>query len=57
MAAYPDLSVVCGRLETDVEDRHAITNPVLVVEVLSDSTEAKDRGVKAAHYRHPLAAA
>ena len=52
MAAYPDLSVVCGRLETDPEDAHAITNPVLLVEVLSDSTEARDRGVKAAHYRH-----
>jgi Uma2 family endonuclease len=43
MAAYPDLSVVCGKLERDAEDRHAITNPVLVLEVLSDSTEAKDR--------------
>jgi Uma2 family endonuclease len=52
MAAYPDLSVVCGRLETDPEDPHAITNPILVVEVLSDSTEARDSGVKAAHYRH-----
>jgi Uma2 family endonuclease len=52
MAAYPDLSVVCGKLETDPEDAHAITNPILLVEVLSDSTEARDRGVKAAHYRH-----
>jgi Uma2 family endonuclease len=52
MAAYPDLSVVCGNLETDPEDGNAITNPVLLVEVLSDSTEARDRGVKAAHYRH-----
>ena len=52
MAAYPDLSVVCGRLETDPEDPLAITNPVVIVEILSDSTEARDRGVKAAHYRH-----
>jgi Uma2 family endonuclease len=52
MAAYPDLSVVCGRLETDPDDALAITNPVVIVEVLSDSTEARDRGVKAAHYRH-----
>lgn len=52
MAACPDVSVVCGRLETDPEDADAITNPVLLVEVLSDSTEARDRGVKAAHYRH-----
>ncbi|HEY8089680.1 MAG TPA: Uma2 family endonuclease [Polyangiaceae bacterium] len=52
MAAYPDLSVVCGRLATDPEDPQAIANPVVIVEVLSDSTEARDRGVKAAHYRH-----
>ncbi len=52
LAAYPDVSVVCGKLETDAEDPHAITNPVLLVEVLSDSTEARDRGEKAAHYRH-----
>ena len=52
LAAYPDLSVVCGKLETDAEDPQAVTNPVLLVEVLSDSTEARDRGVKAAHYRH-----
>jgi Uma2 family endonuclease len=51
-AAYPDVSVVCGKLETDAEDPHAITNPILLVEVLSDSTEARDRGEKAAHYRH-----
>jgi Uma2 family endonuclease len=52
MAAYPDVSVVCGKLEADPEDASAITDPVLVVEILSDSTEARDRGVKAAHYRH-----
>ncbi|HEY6463025.1 MAG TPA: Uma2 family endonuclease [Polyangiaceae bacterium] len=52
MTAYPDLSVVCGRLETDPDDSKAIANPVVIVEVLSDSTEARDRGVKAAHYRH-----
>lgn len=44
--------LVLGRLETDPEDANAITNPFLLVEILSDSTEARDRGVKAAHYRH-----
>jgi Uma2 family endonuclease len=48
---YPDASVVCGRLQTDAVDKDAIVNPVLVIEVLSDSTEAYDRGAKAAHYR------
>jgi Uma2 family endonuclease len=51
LTTYPDISVVCGKLETDAEDPSAITNPVLLVEVLSDSTEARDRGEKASHYR------
>jgi Uma2 family endonuclease len=52
LTTYPDVSVVCGKAEIDSEDPHAIVNPTLVVEVLSDSTEAYDRGEKAAHYRH-----
>jgi Uma2 family endonuclease len=51
LSTYPDVTVVCGKLEVDAEDPHAIVNPVLLVEVLSDSTEAADRGEKAAHYR------
>ena len=52
LTTYPDLSVVCESAQVDTEDPHAVVNPVLVVEVLSDSTEAYDRGEKAAHYRH-----
>ncbi|HEX8793139.1 MAG TPA: Uma2 family endonuclease [Polyangiaceae bacterium] len=52
LTTYPDLSVACGKAELDGEDSHALVNPVLIVEVLSDSTEAYDRGQKAAHYRH-----
>lgn len=51
LATYPDLTVVCGRLEVDPEDASTVTNPLLLVEVLSDSTEAYDRGEKFAHYR------
>ena len=51
LTTYPDVSVVCGHLQRDDEDSNAIVNPVLIVEVLSDSTEAYDRGEKAAHYR------
>jgi len=51
LTTYPDASVVCGQLETHATDKDAIVNPVLVLEVLSDSTEAYDRGAKAAHYR------
>ena len=48
---YPDVSVVCGGLETAPDDPDAILNPLVVVEVLSPSSEAYDRGAKAAHYR------
>ncbi len=51
LCTYPDASVVCGRIERDPEDRNAIVNPVVLVEVLSDSTEAYDRNEKLAHYR------
>jgi Uma2 family endonuclease len=51
LSTYPDLSVVCGQLRTAPDDDNAITNPTLLVEVLSDSTEAYDRGAKWAHYR------
>jgi Uma2 family endonuclease len=51
LSTYPDASVVCGQLKTDPEDPDAILNPTVLVEVLSPSTEAHDRGAKWAHYR------
>jgi Uma2 family endonuclease len=51
LSTYPDVSVVCGSLEITAEDPDAAANPILVAEVLSDATEAYDRGAKAAHYR------
>ncbi len=48
---YPDASVVCRPLERVPGHDDMITNPTLIVEVLSDSTEAYDRGQKFAHYR------
>ncbi|MCY2992291.1 MAG: Uma2 family endonuclease [Planctomycetota bacterium] len=48
---YPDASVICGRLEFEDERRDSVLNPTLLVEVLSDSTEAYDRGKKFSHYR------
>lgn len=50
-ASYPDASVVCNEIERDGEDRRAVLNPTIIVEVLSDSTEAYDRGAKFKHYR------
>lgn len=48
---YPDVVVVCG--EPELEDEHfdTLTNPVVIVEVLSPSTERHDRGAKARGYR------
>lgn len=51
LGAYPDATVICGSFEADPEDENTATNPVVLVEVLSDSTEAYDRGEKFAHYR------
>lgn len=50
---YPDLSIICQPLEfaTDDDGRDTVTNPTLLVEVLSPSTEGYDRGEKFAHYR------
>jgi Uma2 family endonuclease len=48
---YPDVSVICGMGERDPEDRNAITNPKLLVEVLSPSTEEYDKGEKLEHYK------
>src|SRR5579859_3998005 len=48
---YPDISVVCGppQLEDRIQD--TLLNPILIVEVLSPSTESYDRGKKFQHYR------
>ena len=46
---YPDLSVTCD--DRDQEDQMSITYPCLIVEVLSKSTEAYDRGKKFEKYR------
>jgi Uma2 family endonuclease len=48
---YPDVSVVCGETRFADEARDVILNPVLVVEVLSESTEAFDRGKKFSSYQ------
>ena len=51
LGTYPDASVVCGPLERDPADKNTVVNPVVLIEVLSDSTERYDRGEKFAHYR------
>ncbi|MBX9602250.1 MAG: Uma2 family endonuclease [Bryobacteraceae bacterium] len=46
---YPDVSVVCGKPMLEASD--VLLNPIVVVEILSDSTERYDRGLKFARYR------
>jgi len=49
---YPDVVAVCGEIQADRSTKSStLLNPTLIIEVLSDSTEAYDRGEKFAHYR------
>jgi Uma2 family endonuclease len=50
---YPDAMVVCGQPQFDPQDPNltTITNPRVIFEVLSESTEAYDRGAKFTRYR------
>lgn len=48
---YPDATVVCGEPAFLDQRRDTLINPTLVVEVLSPSTEAYDRGRKFEHYQ------
>jgi Uma2 family endonuclease len=48
---YPDVTVVCGPLRVHPRFDDTLVNPTVVVEVLSSSTEAYDRGAKFAHHR------
>ena len=48
---YPDVVVVCGEPRFLDEKRDTLLNPTLLVEILSESTEAYDRGKKFEHYR------
>jgi Uma2 family endonuclease len=48
---YPDVVVVCGEPKLANEQFDVLLNPRLIIEVLSPSTEAYDRGEKFAHYR------
>jgi Uma2 family endonuclease len=49
LATYPDAAVICGEPERDPSSPTHVTNPTVVVEVLSTSTEEYDRGEKREH--------
>jgi Uma2 family endonuclease len=48
---YPDVMVVCGKHSFLDDRRDTLLNPTVVFEVLSESTQAYDRGKKFEHYR------
>ena len=51
LSTYPDAAVVCGKTLRAADDPIAVTNPCLLVEVTSPSTEDYDRGEKLRHYQ------
>ncbi len=51
LATYPDVTVICGPSERDEIDPQSVTNPTLIIEVLSRSTEEYDAGDKFEHYK------
>jgi len=50
--AYPDVSVVCGNVEFAHRRNDTIVNPVLIIEVLSESTQDYDKGLKFKAYQN-----
>ena len=48
---YPDVIAVCDEPRFDDEHKDTLLNPKLIIEVLSQSTKAYDRGDKFKHYR------
>ena len=48
---YPDLIVMCGDTQLVDDEFDTLLNPVVIIEVLSPSTERYDRGKKFQHYR------
>ncbi|MCG6941691.1 MAG: Uma2 family endonuclease [Thiohalocapsa sp.] len=51
IGAYPDVMVICGEPTFYDDRRDVVTNPILIVAVLSASSQACDRGDKFRHYR------
>lgn len=51
LRTYPDVSVVCSKPEYETDKQRTLLNPLLIVEVLSESTEAYDRGKKFDDYQ------
>ena len=51
LTTYPDVTVVCGPRALAPDDKNAVTNPTLIVEVTSPTSDSYDRGDKFQHYQ------
>lgn len=51
MFSYPDLVVICGEVEHHYDFKDAVTNPKVIIEVLSESTAKFDREIKFQRYQ------
>ena len=48
---YPDISIICGKPETTDDTKDTVTNPTVIIEILSKSTRDYDKGQKFTLYR------
>ena len=51
LTLMPDASIVCGKVARATDDKSAVANPGLIIEVTSPPTEAFDRGAKLEQYK------
>ena len=51
LATFPDATIACGDLKNAANDRNALVNPAVLIEVTSKGTEDYDRGEKLSQYR------
>lgn len=51
LRTYPDASIVCDKPQFEGDKKRVLLNPIALIEVLSESTEAYDRGKKFEHYQ------
>jgi Uma2 family endonuclease len=49
---YPDISIICGEIQKSDDKFDTVTNPTVLIEVLSESTKDYDRGTKFLMYRN-----
>jgi Uma2 family endonuclease len=48
---YPDISIICRELISSTEELDSVVEPVIIIEILSESTQNYDRGAKFKLYR------